>query len=646
MVFKRVLSSLLSAAVILTALPAAALAEEPPEAATEAAAEQIEAESETEVKSETKAGVEVGTYEMESSDGEKVSVTAFRYPCLIFYDNVRDLNVYFKEDPDGVPYIDLADWKDIMNTIHHDVSEIKDYMVGMEADGDTVTYTRENDYTAVFDFTEGTITFEDFDAFTHLAGNTGLLDNVSTNLKNENGGDVLLKRIKAGAYDRYGKEVVLNLKDYDIPVYRSEKEKLYLLPLQTLGDFFIALNSEINPYFNDRGVFLVKQKMMFLGDFVTPFGMTVYGTEEQREESKERRRKKYGKLGESPNGPISEELAWFNYRELCLVLDHLYGLKKQHGINSFDEFFDEIGYRSKLAGTDPGKADGALMDFIHFYLDDQHSSFVKQSYLSVSHDSFENRGPSVLQNEKDEERYRNARAAADHEIPCYEEVGNTAYVTFDLFNMVHTAGEYYNAESEITVPEKPDEFDSGTIALINYAHKQITREDSPIENVVLDLSLNNGGAIDSGAVTAAWFLGEAQFDMMNSMTGALSVGTFQVDINLDSSYDEKDTLGDRNLFCLISPVTFSCANTLASIFRSSHKVNLLGKTSGGGSCMVLPLSTAIGTSIQISSPNNMASIKNGTYSIIDSGVEPDYTIAKPENFYNREALTDYINNLF
>ena len=42
----------------------------------------------------------------------------------------------------------------------------------------------------------------------------------------------------------------------------------------------------------------------------------------------------------------------------------------------------------------------------------------------------------------------------------------------------------------------------------------------------------------------------------------------------------------------------------------------------------------------------MASIKNGTYSITDSGVEPDYTIAKPENFYNREALTDYINNLF
>ena len=52
-----------------------------------------------------------------------------------------------------------------------------------------------------------------------------------------------------------------------------------------------------------------------------------------------------------------------------------------------------------------------------------------------------------------------------------------------------------------------------TLGLIFYAHKQITREDSPIENVVLDLSLNGGGAIDAAAVVAAWFLGDAEISI-------------------------------------------------------------------------------------------------------------------------------------
>lgn len=208
---------------------------------------------------------------------------------------------------------------------------------------------------------------------------------------------------------------------------------------------------------------------------------------------------------------------------------------------------------------------------------------------------------------------------------------------------------WYNYKRHIKsleAPKTPNDQNLDTVALILYAYQQITRENSPIENVVLDLSLNEGGAIDAGAVVAAWFLGEAEFDMLSSLTGALSTGIYQLDANLDSSYNEGDTLGDRNLYCLISPVSFSCGNLVPSVFKASHKVNLIGKTSGGGSCMVLPMSTAMGTCIKISSPINMAFIKNGSYYVIDSGVDPDYTIAKPANFYNREALTEYINNLF
>jgi hypothetical protein len=42
----------------------------------------------------------------------------------------------------------------------------------------------------------------------------------------------------------------------------------------------------------------------------------------------------------------------------------------------------------------------------------------------------------------------------------------------------------------------------------------------------------------------------------------------------------------------------------------------------------------------------MSYLKNGSYYDIDTGIEPDCYIVKPKNYYDREALTDYINQLF
>ena len=49
---------------------------------------------------------------------------------------------------------------------------------------------------------------------------------------------------------------------------------------------------------------------------------------------------------------------------------------------------------------------------------------------------------------------------------------------------------------------------------------------------------------------------------------------------------------------------------------------------------------------QISGSYRMSFLKNGSFYDIDTGVSPDYTISKPKNFYDLEALTEYINNLY
>ena len=130
------------------------------------------------------------------------------------------------------------------------------------------------------------------------------------------------------------------------------------------------------------------------------------------------------------------------------------------------------------------------------------------------------------------------------------------------------------------------------------------------------------------------------------MTGALATAVYNVDINLDGKFDENDLgLTRMKRFCLTTMNSFSCGNFVPCVFKNSNKVTLLGKTSGGGSCVVLPLTTAYGTFFRISGPSRLAFTKNGSFYDIDQGAEPDFTLTFPETFYDREALTDYINNL-
>ena len=562
--------------------------------------------------------------QVEGSYGSGASVTREVFPCYLdSLDWVFDLPVYFVNGVTDLPYIDLYDWIDVMTTINKEAYGDEGYTIALETDGNTALFTRDNQYSMLVDFSKGTILFEDYDAFVHKSSESSLLDLVGIDMHTDDGTDILVKRNLKGSYDRYGKEVELNLTDYDIPIYWSEESRLYLIPLQTLGDFLLSGPSMLNPFFNEEAVYLTKTESMTDGDELSDLGISYYS---------------------APCSDMSEELAWFNYCELCLALDHLYGLKELHGIDSFDQMFSETGYKEDLQSTDPQIAENALNEFIEYYLDDLHSGMIGSSYRVEEADSEVVYGLSYLQSGVDAEIFSNARENAEYEIYAYEEVGNTAYVTFDSFDLLLPAYDYYLEEYE--VPELPSDVPMDTIALILYAHEQITREDSPIENVVIDLSNNTGGAVDAACMVASWFLGKAAISVKSTFTGAMSTDVYQVDTNLDGEYDEDDTVADKNLFCLISPVSFSCGNMVPSIFKSSHKVTILGQTSGGGGCILLSLSTASGSCIQTSSPLNMSYVKNGSYYAIDAGVEPDLFIAKPEHFYDREALTEYLNNMF
>ena len=525
--------------------------------------------------------------------------------------------LYFMDGVNDLPYLEIDDLAELIYFINTQVNEDPNYELSTFYDDDVVTFKRESGYDVEFNFTENRITFGDFNAFMHNSYDTTLIDMLADPGYDEEGNAQLFLRDREKSFDRNGDIKVFDLDAYGIDLIQQDDG--YYIPLQTANDVFFYPGAHIGFLFNGQALFMANEKHFYQNGEYTDLADLYY---------------------DAPTAPRSDALAEYGYNELCLMLDNLYGLKETHDIRSFAQTFWEIGFDEVLSDTDVADADNALKQFIEFYLDDLHSCFNEFSYLGGKQEFSANTGMANRKIDESIDQYGAARAAVyGEECPAYEEVGNTAYITFDSFESDYYGQAFYTGAE---TGELPDD----TIGLIIYAHHQITREDSPIENVVLDLSNNTGGAVDAAVFVLGWLLGDAPFSVKDMCTGAMSTSVYRADVNLDREFDENDTVLAKKLYCLISPVSFSCGNLVPAALKSSQKATLLGRTSGGGSCIVQPVSTAWGTMFDISGAQRMSFLKNGAFYDIDQGIEPDYYINDIANFYNRAALTDYINNLF
>ena len=552
-----------------------------------------------------------------AADAHEITSAAFP----IYHNSVslgRDVKLYFLDGAADLPYIEANDFLSLLNDFILGSSE-KGLCFTLEADGPVVTYIRQNPAenaddngaTMVLDFDRDTIAFVDYNLFCKMASSSTMLDLTRIDVFNAEGEPAALQKLDQGTLTRYGHEVVLPLGDYGIDLVWQDG--LYLIPLQTMSDFIVAPGPGSGIYFNGKD-------LMFCAN--TTLCSDFYYS--------------------APTGERSEALAEYGYNELCLMLDYLYGMKDTHDIESFDQLFHDVGLAGLLKGSNAEYADRALWHLITDFFDDLHSDWHAYSYLAGPVDVKVPDGPSVTRwvEAKREQLAAREKYYPDG-VPGYEEVGNTAYITFDRFYIEGQDGDqFYHVEDPM------DFEDTDTIGLIMKAHALINRENSPIENVVIDLSCNGGGHADTAIFTMAWFLGEASIGMKDTMTHAMCSSTYRCDANRDRKFDDSDTIKDKNLFCLISPVSFSCGNLVPCMFKESGKVTLIGRTSGGGACNVLPSCSAWGTSFQISAPRQLSFLKNGSFYNVDRGADPDYVLADLNEYYDRAALTDYINSLY
>ena len=565
----------------------------------------------------------------------------------------KTMDLYFTENGD-IPYVSVSDYMVLLTDLKKaSDDDVPEYETKFEDGVAVVSRADKPGYTMKVDAEKNRIDFVDFNVFTMLPGShavvslmtmpegeeidpdqvyaamLGITGEQSAETENAESAETEESDAKPvgklfattpNYHNRYGREINLDLNRYEIDVIRNGEE-IYV-PLQTLNDLFV----------NTMYI-----QMVYNGETLLAAG---YDSNNLK------------KIPYSVDpSPLSEEMAAFNYHELLLLLDLFYGLREEHGIDDFRTLLeDNTGLVEDLASTDPVRVDMALAKMIDMYCDDLHSGFIAPSYHSgidsetrIDVGRAINTGISSDTYSEISQIFDLARRKVYGAwVPGYQEVGNTAFITFDSFDSDKAEEEYYELYSE-----QPPLSPKNTIELMLYADRQIRREGSPVENVVIDLSMNGGGSVDAAVFVISWYLGNAKMALKDTMTGAQSNMTYLCDVNLNGKFqDEEDSLlGQYNLYCLISPLSFSCGNLVPAAFKASECVTLIGQTSGGGTCAVLPATSAAGTLFQLSGNQELSIIKNGSFYNIDQGIEPDVVLTKAASYYDREGLVQMINEM-
>ena len=611
----------------------------------------------------------------ETGETAAYAIEKTTYPYLYCFEEdtepvIGEMNLYFMDGGD-VPYVALTEFLPVLAEMYNtrlkcdDGSQISyELEIVRQQDSNSVFIVKRPDNGSIWFIQPGddTMTFTNYNSFGHKPGTSALVSVTDLpDLKQtfdyskivldlmyalKNGEDTTKLQIMAAGgiraaedpaaehtlfvssnkvYNRNGKPLTMDLGKYKIDIV-SRGDECYL-PLQTMSDVFFSLQY-IYYVFNGEKV---------IGD--------VY------------KGQLMDQAYEAKPADMSQKYALFNFHELCFVMDYFYGLKTEHRIDSFSDFLmlDAAAF-AQLSGTDSIAFDAALTEILLQFFDDGHSAIIRNSWRSGLPEGIEfismlaNMGYSTITKSGIGAKLTDIKKAAYPDgIPCYEEIGDTAFVTFDSFTVNRKPEEYYETE----LPDDPQD----TIELMIHANRMVRREGSPVKNIVIDLSSNGGGNSDAAIAVASWFTGEARFSLLDTMTGAETITCYRTDLNLNGialsdpeggsgTYDPGDTVaGQYNLYCLISPSSFSCANLVPAIFEQAGGITLIGQRTGGGSNVVFPASTASGMLFQMSGPLQITTYKNGSLYGVDTGVEPHIRLNKPESFYDREALVEMIHNL-
>ena len=349
-------------------------------------------------------------------------------------------------------------------------------------------------------------------------------------------------------------------------------------------------------------------------------------------------------------GVRPEDVAAETWAELCFVIDNFFG---HPGVAALDAAIAEKGLEQAL--LDLGEAGESLIealqstrgndylkgmdDLFLFYLNDGHtynmdSALIHSEWTLQEIEPYDNDTYSALMKSPViiitllAEQILQTRAGIWGE-DVYRECGNTAIIRLDGF-MPDEAGwqAYYGGEGEL-----PQDGAGIVIAGLRKA-----AENPDIQNVLFDLSYNEGGSSDVLAFIAALSVGADRLYGVDKLTGRRMTVTYEADTNLDGAFDARDreAVYDRFRYgVLTTREDFSCGNLFPVVMQEQGAV-LLGERSGGGSCAIQIVALPDGTSFMMSSAQWQITDEN--FVDVEGGCKTDIPIATELTWTSQEGI--------
>ncbi len=526
------------------------------------------------------------------------------------YEDLPDtVTVRFYETMPNVPYIGIAQYKALM----------QDAAVDVDYKGTRVVLTAGCGASLIVDAIAGTLTSDRWAEFRNNID--GMLNGDVVGFRDC---PVPFATIESIEYEPQKEPVVFDLAAYEIPVY-IDRDDAYL-PLATVNDMMtdIAMNTLV---YNE-------EILCFPSDFFdNGIGVQDY----------------YGKFLEGE--PREPDMAGFAYRELCFVMDCLYGCP---GTNILDDTISEIGFDRTLAETDELTArirdcllsadrneyfDGLVM--LYFYLYDGHTvtydwglvgqlaeagiGWPDDLFREMQEEFWQKDYSSVFDNACVQDKaVAETREEVFGDTSAYHEFGDTAVISFDNFTDYDEEGwyAYYNGEGSMPDgKEMPD-----LIATVLDGLKR-AGENPEIRNVIFDVTNNTGGSSDLLMTVYALITGKGDLRCYDCSTDQYYTIHYAIDSLFDGSFDTSAAYEktDLNFAVLTTHNSFSCGNAFPEIAKEAG-MPIFGETSGGGTCAVILLSLAEGPIGTMSS--SCMILIDGDGNLIEDGVPVDASLVQ------------------
>ena len=166
-----------------------------------------------------------------------------------------------------------------------------------------------------------------------------------------------------------------------------------------------------------------------------------------------------------------------------------------------------------------------------------------------------------------------------------------------------------------------------------------------LERIILDITWNTGGNV--GALyRVVGFITSEPFAVSSMSGDTKSESTNYVYIDGIPTYDHLDW------GLLVTPTSFSAANSLATIFQDNELGPIIGLKTGGGASSITPVLLPNGTAFTMSS-NNINAYRTGLgteedpyqYHPNEFGIEPTHPLNMTD-IYDEDTLFDILNNYY